>query len=254
MRAQGLALGGSLENAIVMDEHRVLNSDGLRYDDEFVKHKVLDAIGDLYLLGHPLIGAYHGPQVGSCAEQRAAAQAAGGRPAPTRWSSFDRSEEAPALLQALQCSSGLSGLTAARRARSSHRAGARAGVSYAHADRHSAARVSAPSRPSARRCSLICSRATGAGCTSRCRCCALPSWPASFWLLAAGAPARARPLSGACAARESRKGRLERRVRSRRASLERQRCERLLRQAACGADRRRLTGGRSQLALRRALH
>lgn len=58
MRSQGLALGGSLDNAIVMDEYRVLNSDGLRYEDEFVKHKALDAIGDLYLLGHPLIGAY----------------------------------------------------------------------------------------------------------------------------------------------------------------------------------------------------
>ena len=58
MRAQGLALGGSLDNAIVMDEYRVLNTDGLRYEDEFVKHKALDAIGDLYLLGHPLIGAY----------------------------------------------------------------------------------------------------------------------------------------------------------------------------------------------------
>ena len=58
MRAQGLALGGSLDNAIVMDEYRVLNADGLRYEDEFVKHKILDAIGDLYLLGHPLIGAF----------------------------------------------------------------------------------------------------------------------------------------------------------------------------------------------------
>ena len=58
MRAQGLALGGSLDNAIVMDDYRVLNADGLRYEDEFVKHKALDAIGDLYLLGHPVIGAY----------------------------------------------------------------------------------------------------------------------------------------------------------------------------------------------------
>jgi UDP-3-O-[3-hydroxymyristoyl] N-acetylglucosamine deacetylase len=58
MRSAGLALGGSLQNAIVLDETRVLNSDGLRYDNEFVKHKVLDAIGDLYLLGHPLIGQY----------------------------------------------------------------------------------------------------------------------------------------------------------------------------------------------------
>ena len=58
LRSQGLALGGSLDNAIVMDEFRVLNADGLRYEDEFVKHKALDAIGDLYLLGHPLIGAF----------------------------------------------------------------------------------------------------------------------------------------------------------------------------------------------------
>jgi len=58
MRAAGLGLGGSLQNAIVLDEFKVLNSEGLRYDNEFVRHKVLDAIGDLYLLGHPLIGHY----------------------------------------------------------------------------------------------------------------------------------------------------------------------------------------------------
>lgn len=58
MREQGLALGGSLDNAIVMDEYRVLNADGLRYADEFVRHKILDAIGDLYLAGHPLLGAF----------------------------------------------------------------------------------------------------------------------------------------------------------------------------------------------------
>jgi UDP-3-O-[3-hydroxymyristoyl] N-acetylglucosamine deacetylase len=58
MRAAGLALGGSLQNAVVLDEFRVLNAEGLRYDNEFVKHKVLDAIGDLYLLGHPMIGQY----------------------------------------------------------------------------------------------------------------------------------------------------------------------------------------------------
>lgn len=58
MREQGLALGGSLENAIVMDEYRVLNSDGLRYADEFVRHKILDAIGDLYIAGHPFLGAF----------------------------------------------------------------------------------------------------------------------------------------------------------------------------------------------------
>ncbi len=60
LRNNGLALGGSLDNAIVMDDYRVLNADGLRYDDEFVKHKALDAIGDLYMLGHPLIGAFSG--------------------------------------------------------------------------------------------------------------------------------------------------------------------------------------------------
>ncbi|MGG4606120.1 UDP-3-O-acyl-N-acetylglucosamine deacetylase [Alcaligenaceae bacterium 429] len=58
MRAAGLARGGSLDNAIVLDEFRVLNSDGLRYEDEFVKHKILDAIGDLYLIGHPLVARY----------------------------------------------------------------------------------------------------------------------------------------------------------------------------------------------------
>lgn len=60
LRANNLALGASLDNAIGVDEFRVLNEDGLRYEDEFVKHKILDAIGDLYLLGHSLIGAYSG--------------------------------------------------------------------------------------------------------------------------------------------------------------------------------------------------
>ncbi len=58
MRANGLAMGGGLDNAIVMDDYKVLNSDGLRYDDEFVKHKILDAMGDLYLLGKPLLASY----------------------------------------------------------------------------------------------------------------------------------------------------------------------------------------------------
>ncbi|MCG8434766.1 MAG: UDP-3-O-acyl-N-acetylglucosamine deacetylase [Gammaproteobacteria bacterium] len=60
LRARNLARGGSLDNAIVVDDYRILNEDGLRYEDEFVKHKVLDAIGDLYLLGHSLIGAFSG--------------------------------------------------------------------------------------------------------------------------------------------------------------------------------------------------
>jgi UDP-3-O-[3-hydroxymyristoyl] N-acetylglucosamine deacetylase len=58
MRANGLALGGGLDNAIVMDDYKVLNADGLRYDDEFVKHKILDAMGDLYILGKPLLASY----------------------------------------------------------------------------------------------------------------------------------------------------------------------------------------------------
>jgi UDP-3-O-[3-hydroxymyristoyl] N-acetylglucosamine deacetylase len=58
MRSNGLALGGGLDNAIVMDDYKVLNSDGLRYDDEFVKHKILDAMGDLYILGKPLLASY----------------------------------------------------------------------------------------------------------------------------------------------------------------------------------------------------
>lgn len=64
LHANNLALGGSLDNAVVMDDFRVLNEDGLRYADEFVKHKILDAIGDLYLLGHSLIGSFSGYKSG----------------------------------------------------------------------------------------------------------------------------------------------------------------------------------------------
>jgi UDP-3-O-[3-hydroxymyristoyl] N-acetylglucosamine deacetylase len=64
MRSRNLALGGNLDNAIVLDDFRVLNEDGLRYEDEFVKHKILDAIGDLYLLGHSLIGEFSGYKSG----------------------------------------------------------------------------------------------------------------------------------------------------------------------------------------------
>lgn len=58
MRSRNLALGASLDNAVALDDYRVVNPDGLRYDDEFVRHKVLDAVGDLYLIGHPILGAY----------------------------------------------------------------------------------------------------------------------------------------------------------------------------------------------------
>ena len=64
LRERNLAMGGSMDNAIVLDDYRVLNEDGLRYEDEFVKHKILDAIGDLYLLGHSLIGAFYGHKSG----------------------------------------------------------------------------------------------------------------------------------------------------------------------------------------------
>ncbi len=64
LRARGLAQGGSVDNAIVVDEYRILNEDGLRYEDEFVKHKVLDAIGDLYLLGNSLIGEFRAHKSG----------------------------------------------------------------------------------------------------------------------------------------------------------------------------------------------
>jgi UDP-3-O-[3-hydroxymyristoyl] N-acetylglucosamine deacetylase len=70
LRQQNLALGGSLDNAVVVDDFRVLNDEGLRYEDEFVKHKILDAIGDLYLLGYSLIGAFRGHKSGHALNNR----------------------------------------------------------------------------------------------------------------------------------------------------------------------------------------
>jgi UDP-3-O-[3-hydroxymyristoyl] N-acetylglucosamine deacetylase len=98
MRAQGLALGGSLENAIVMDDYRVLNVDGLRYEDEFVKHKALDAIGDLYLLGHPVIGAYSAYKSGHALNNGLLRQL---MEDATAWEyvTFLKAEEAPAFLR-----------------------------------------------------------------------------------------------------------------------------------------------------------
>ena len=97
MRGQGLALGGSLDNAIVMDEYRVLNTDGLRYEDEFVKHKVLDAIGDLYLLGHPLIGAFSGQKSGHALNNQLLRRLLEDRSA-WEFASFERVEDAPVFL------------------------------------------------------------------------------------------------------------------------------------------------------------
>ncbi|MDO8412615.1 MAG: UDP-3-O-acyl-N-acetylglucosamine deacetylase [Gallionellaceae bacterium] len=98
MRAQGLALGGSLDNAIVMDEYRVINPDGLRFDDEFVKHKVLDAIGDLYLLGYPLIGAFSGYKSGH-ALNNALLRALLADEQAWEFSTFSKVDEAPAFLR-----------------------------------------------------------------------------------------------------------------------------------------------------------
>jgi UDP-3-O-[3-hydroxymyristoyl] N-acetylglucosamine deacetylase len=97
MRAQGLGLGGSLDNAVVMDEYRVLNSDGLRYEDEFVKHKVLDAIGDLYLLGHPVIGAFSAHKSGHALNNKLARALLADKSA---WElvTFARQEDAPAYV------------------------------------------------------------------------------------------------------------------------------------------------------------
>ena len=97
MRGQGLALGGSLDNAIVLDEYRVLNNDGLRYDDEFVKNKVLDAIGDLYLLGHPVIGAFVAHKSGHALNNLLLRRLLEEKEA-WEYVSFDRPEDVPAFV------------------------------------------------------------------------------------------------------------------------------------------------------------
>ena len=95
LRDSGLALGGGLDNAVVLDEYRVLNSEGLRFADEFIRHKLLDAIGDLYLLGKPLLGAYSAHKSGHALNNRLVravlADAAALEPVV-----FERAEEAPA--------------------------------------------------------------------------------------------------------------------------------------------------------------
>lgn len=89
LRSMGLARGGSLDNAIVMDEYRVLNSDGLRYDDEFVKHKILDAIGDLYLSGGQILGAYEGYKSGHALNNKLA-RALLADASAWEWASFEQ--------------------------------------------------------------------------------------------------------------------------------------------------------------------
>ena len=98
MRAQGLALGANFDNAIHMDEYRVINPEGLRFDDEFVKHKVLDAVGDLYLLGHPLIGAFSGYKSGHALNNALLRELLADREA-WEFVTFGKAEEAPAFLR-----------------------------------------------------------------------------------------------------------------------------------------------------------
>jgi UDP-3-O-[3-hydroxymyristoyl] N-acetylglucosamine deacetylase len=101
LRSNGLARGGSLDNAIVLDEYRVINADGLRYDDEFAKHKVLDAIGDLYMLGHPILGAFYAYKSGHALNNqllRALMQD------ETAWeyATFEKQEDAPETFMTLE--------------------------------------------------------------------------------------------------------------------------------------------------------
>jgi UDP-3-O-[3-hydroxymyristoyl] N-acetylglucosamine deacetylase len=97
LRDNGLALGGGLDNAVVLDEYRVLNSEGLRFADEFIRHKLLDAIGDLYLLGRPLLGAFSAHKSGHALNNRlvraALAEAAALEPVV-----FERADETPAAV------------------------------------------------------------------------------------------------------------------------------------------------------------
>ncbi len=95
LREDGLALGGGLDNAVVLDEYRVLNSEGLRFGDEFIRHKVLDAIGDLYLMGNPLLGAFSAHKSGHALNNRLLRELI---LRPDAWEkvSFERAEDAPA--------------------------------------------------------------------------------------------------------------------------------------------------------------
>jgi UDP-3-O-[3-hydroxymyristoyl] N-acetylglucosamine deacetylase len=95
LREDGLALGGGLDNALVLDEYRLLNAEGLRFADEFIRHKVLDAIGDLYLLGRPLLGAFSAHKSGHALNNRLL-RALLADAANWEMASFERADEAPA--------------------------------------------------------------------------------------------------------------------------------------------------------------
>lgn len=95
LRESGLALGGGLDNAVVLDEYRVLNADGLRFADEFIRHKLLDAIGDLYLLGKPLLAAFSAHKSGHALNNRLL-RALLAETGATELVTFERAEDAPA--------------------------------------------------------------------------------------------------------------------------------------------------------------
>ena len=104
MRSRGLARGGSVDNAIVIDDYRILNDGGLRYDDEFVKHKMLDAMGDLYLAGHQLLADYEGIKSGHALNNRLVRELFA-NPQSWEWVTFEEEADAPldwALPQDLQ--------------------------------------------------------------------------------------------------------------------------------------------------------
>ena len=100
MRSRGLALGGSMDNAVVVDDYKILNGDGLRYDDEFVKHKILDAIGDMQVLGHPLLAAYSAFKSGHALNNRLLRKLLGDRSA-FEIVTFEDAARAPAGLAEL---------------------------------------------------------------------------------------------------------------------------------------------------------
>src|SRR5262249_55334517 len=95
LRDSGLALGGGLENAIVMDEYRVLNAEGLRFADEFIRHKALDAIGDLYMLGRPLLAAFSAFKSGHGLNNRILRELQSD-PTSTELVTFEQADKAPA--------------------------------------------------------------------------------------------------------------------------------------------------------------
>ena len=98
LRSHGLAQGGSLDNAIVMDEYRILNAEGLRLDDEFARHKILDAIGDLYLVGRPLLAAYSAHKSGHALNNRLL-RALLAQPSASEVATFEAPREAPAFFR-----------------------------------------------------------------------------------------------------------------------------------------------------------